>query len=213
MGKSIYDVFDIDMSVPANMKPVVKMVCAVLNSKKTDIHEFELIFNILKTTTASVFGQSYRYVEEHLFFCKNISDFIKREGSCDSPQLHLFIKRSPFLCTLRNYLYIPDASSVFEAPFDKAVTVLMQKGEPGKIPEPVKEGSFKLHEIVKDLRQENDDVQFKKLNKENIGKGLADHLKYISAFANHNGGCIYFGIEDTNSRVVGVKSEGKVEIG
>lgn len=215
---NIFDVHDVDIR-NGKTDGILQLICACLNSKQRSLHEFELQFNIVKYSkriTSHEFDDFYKKIEAKLVdtFCKNFCDFIERKGDCDSNRLKITVKKSPELYSLKNYLYIPTASSVYESQYEKAVSILRQTGDSEKLPKPVEKGSYKICEIVTNLRQENVDVQFKTLNTEkNIGKNMADHSKYISAFANKDGGCIYFGIEDKDGRVVGVNSEQRDTIG
>ena len=70
-------------------------------------------------------------------------------------------------------------------------------------------GEYHYGQVEDSLKQEGKQIQFKLLatNREQ-GKSLADRIrpyciKYISAFANHFGGHVYFGIEDATAAVFG----------
>lgn len=216
--QNVYQEFDVDVKND-KIDNVLRLVCASLNSKIRSRHELKLQFNIVPSAqriTSHEFDDFYKKIEDKLVenFCKNTSDFIDMKREYDTNQMRLIVKKSPKLYSIRNYLYIPTASSIYESPFEKAVDILRQNGDPEKLPKPPEEGSYKICEIVKNLRQENVDVQFKTINTEkNIAKNMADHCRYISAFANKDGGCLYFGIEDNDGRVVGVNTEKKNEIG
>lgn len=215
---NIFDVPDVDIR-NGKIDHILQLICACLNSKQRSLDKFELQFNIVKYAErikSHEFDAFYKKIEAKLVdnFCKNFCDFIERKGDCDSDRLKIIIRKSPTLYSIKNYLYIPTESSVYESPFEKAVCILRQTGDSEKLPKPVKKGSYKICDIVINLRQENVNVQFKTLNTEkNIGKNIADHFKYISAFANKDGGCLYFGIDDNNGRVVGVNSEKRDIIG
>ncbi|CAG2188681.1 unnamed protein product [Mytilus edulis] len=172
---NIFDVHDVDIR-NGKTDGILKLICACLNSKQKSLHEFELQFNIVKYSkriTSHEFDDFYKKIEAKLVdtFCRNFCDFIERKGDCDSNRLKITVKKSPELYSLKNYLYIPTASSVYESQYAKAVCILRQTGGSEKLPKPVEKGSYKICEIVTNLRQENVDVQFKTLNTEkNIEK-------------------------------------------
>jgi hypothetical protein len=76
---------------------------------------------------------------------------------------------------------------------------------------------YQYGQIEETLKQEGKQIQFKLLaNNRDRGKSFADRVryysvKYISAFANHYGGHVYFGIEDTTAAVLGEVIEGGTE--
>ena len=67
------------------------------------------------------------------------------------------------------------------------------------------------------LKQEGKQIQFKLLSSgRDQGKSFADRVrhycvKYVSAFANHYGGHVYFGIEDATAAVLGEALEASAE--
>lgn len=76
---------------------------------------------------------------------------------------------------------------------------------------------YRYSKVEDMLKQEGKQIQFKFLasNKEQ-GKSFADRIryycvKYVSAFANHYGGHVYFGIEDATSAVYGEALEASAE--
>ena len=67
------------------------------------------------------------------------------------------------------------------------------------------------------LKQEGKQIQFKLLaTNRDQAKSFADRIrhyciKYVSAFANHYGGHVYFGIEDATAAVLGEALEASME--
>ncbi|CAC5424538.1 unnamed protein product [Mytilus coruscus] len=70
---------------------------------------------------------------------------------------------------------------------------------------PAVEGDFEYEKMHSTL-SENDQIQFKEISSKNVPGTFSSMInKYISAFSNHKGGRIFFGIEDKKFKVVGVE--------
>ena len=135
------------------------------------------------------------------------------------PFTYLFVKKSKRVCSHKSGLKIPLQRSVDDASYEVIVNILNS----GRVDVSQSESSsleLTEEEIVYDSDvpeattiltvdednkvsfQESDTVQFKLINNgdatlEQLTKGIDNHLpKYISAFANHRGGNVYFGIGD-----------------
>ncbi|KAK7109857.1 hypothetical protein V1264_013826 [Littorina saxatilis] len=145
----------------------------------------------------------------------NYFDFV---GNFDDRDLFLFVKTAEHLCTLNYHCRLPTDTATHYVTYSSAVKLLSKTGEPSPLSElPLVPAEYRYSKVEDMLKQEGKQIQFKLLasNKEQ-GKSFADRIryycvKYVSAFANHYGGHVYFGIEDATSAVYGEALEASAE--
>nr|KAG5693525.1 hypothetical protein BaRGS_006227 [Batillaria attramentaria] len=137
----------------------------------------------------------------------NYFDFI---GNFDDPDLFLFVKTAEHICTISYHCRLPTDTATHSVTYSSAAKLLSKKGEPSPLTDlPAIPTEYRYGQIEETLKQEGKQIQFKLLvNNQEQAKSFADKIrqyciKYISAFANHYGGHIYFGIEDSTSAVKG----------
>lgn len=185
---------------------VLLAVIALLNLKTYGEKKLTLRNLDFKIAISSDLDKWYGRIEVKIvkIFVHNIVDYIKLKGHCNVEVIQLFIKPAPYLITLNTHLYYPTVTWKYKVVYNNAVGILGRKEPPGELPV-IKHQIYKLNHTVDGLRNENVDIQFKRIRKGNIPAGIAELCpSYLSAFGNHNGGVIYFGIEDDNGSVEGV---------
>ncbi|GFO24700.1 schlafen family member 13 [Plakobranchus ocellatus] len=137
----------------------------------------------------------------------NYLDFV---GNFDDPHLYLFVKSADHLCTIDYHCRLPTDTATHSVTYSSAVKLCTRSGTSKPLSLlPAIPTTFVSGRTEETLKQEGKQIQFKNLsaNSKN-SKTLPDKVvyyssKYISAFANHEGGHIYFGIEDTSASVIG----------
>lgn len=137
----------------------------------------------------------------------NYFDFI---GNFDDRDLFLFVKTAEHICTINYHCRLPTDTATHSVTYASAAKLLSRKGDPSPLENlPVIPTTYEHGQIEESLKQEGKQIQFKLLtSNHDQGKLFADKIrqycsKYVSAFANHCGGHIYFGIEDATSAVMG----------
>lgn len=197
---------NIKNKIPKEVDAILQLVCACLNSQKPIAIKLEN--KHFKTAETKDFDEWYDRLEKKMksYFLDTPTDLIQldKSSNCNSTYITLQIRPAKLLCSLDTHLYFPAVSSVDQVKNEKAIEILTQNKHFGELPFS-HDNKFVLNQTVKDLRREDVDVQFKAITGKNIPRTLVDMAsKYISAFANHKGGSIYFGIEDKHASVVGV---------
>lgn len=148
----------------------------------------------------------YKVLEEKLF--EESSKYITKEGEYNDEIILLHIKPLDRLFTVDMYLYFPRTTEVIEAKYTQAIGILCSNDTPGSLSDlPFVKRDFEHNKALQNL-SENDQIQFKNIKNESknfLSKFSSKIDKYISAFSNHKGGRILFGIEDKEFKVVGVK--------
>ena len=137
----------------------------------------------------------------------NYFDFI---GNFDDPQLYLFVKSAEHLCTVDYHCRLPTETATHDVTYQSVVKLLTKSGECGSLQDlPAIPSEYVFRRTKEQLKQEGKQIQFKHLTAQSLlSKSLPEKIqhtvtRYISAFANHEGGHIYFGIEDTEALVMG----------
>lgn len=187
-------------------KTVLKLVCACLNIKDNQKRTLILRNKHCKTVESKDLDDWYDKVEKKMkeFFFNNIADYVELKGDCNSEVLELSVTPAPNLCTLDMYLYFPSVSAADPAKYTKAVEILRQEGPTGPLPT-IQNRTYKLNHVVEGLRNENIDTQFKQITGDKVPNTIANMCShYISAFGNHKGGVVYYGIEDKKGIVIGI---------
>ena len=203
------------------MKKIISSVCALLNTDGGD-----LVMNINESLACDVQISNYiRMIEQRLteiigsvVMVSNIN-FEKKEQ-----KIILHVEKSNVLISTNYNLYLPTQTQVIpvepNAQIDIVKKLIAFDGE--RILHGVKTESYNSR-LVKHQNcglEENKEIQFKNLKAASSKcVTLADRMKnnklpsYISAFANHHGGHIYYGIKDDGTvegEVVTDKGRGEI---
>ncbi|KAH9500557.1 hypothetical protein Btru_072253 [Bulinus truncatus] len=147
----------------------------------------------------------------------NYFDFI---GNYDDEYFYLFVKSAEHLCTMDYNCRLPTDTATHCVTYKSAVKLCSTAGSSKSLAAlPTIPPSFEYGKIEESLKQEGKQIQFKLLATDTdfTKKTLADKVsfycsRYISAFANHEGGHIYFGIEDSTAAVLGEEMSEAEEI-
>ncbi|XP_061184332.1 schlafen family member 13-like [Saccostrea echinata] len=141
----------------------------------------------------------------------DICNYFDMVGNYDDADLYLFIKSAEHICTIDYHSRLPTDTATHEVSY-QSVIKLLQRDESGKPLSalPSIPTNFQYGVTNEYLKQETKQIQFKQLSSRNSrdGKGIPDKIrtlisKYVTAFANHEGGHIYFGIDDDQAAVYG----------
>lgn len=183
------------------IKTVLKYITACLN---TDGGVVTLKNNDWKGATGKHLDDWYGIVEQNLF--DESSKFIKFEGMYQDRILRLRITPLHYLFSVDMHLYFPRNTDIVEVKYKQAIEILKTNDKSGSLSElPATEEYFEHKKKMSKL-SENDRIQFKEIRSDNIPSKFSSTInKYISAFCNHKGGRILFGIEDKEFKVVGVE--------
>lgn len=141
----------------------------------------------------------------------DICNYFDMVGNYDDADLYLFVKTSEHICTINYHSRLPTDTATHEVSYQSVIKLLQKEGPEKPLaalpPVPTDYYYGITHEC---LKQETKQIQFKQLSGRNSrdGKGIPEKIKslvskYVSAFANHEGGHIYFGIDDDQAAVYG----------
>ncbi|KAI8783794.1 schlafen family member 13 [Biomphalaria glabrata] len=138
----------------------------------------------------------------------NYFDFV---GNYDDEYFYLFVKSAEHLCTVDYNCRLPTDTATHCVTYKSAVKLCSTLGSSKSLSAlPPIPTSFEYGQIEESLKQEGKQIQFKFLTTDNelTKRTLPEKVsfycsRYISAFANHEGGHIYFGIEDSTAAVLG----------
>lgn len=141
----------------------------------------------------------------------DICNYFDMVGNYDDADLYLFVKTSEHICTINYHSRLPTDTATHEVSYQSVIKLLQKEGPEKPLaalpPVPTDYNYGITHEC---LKQETKQIQFKQLSGRNSrdGKGIPEKIKslvskYVSAFANHEGGHIYFGIDDDQAAVYG----------
>lgn len=193
---------------------ILRLICACFNSR--DGFELTLINKSHKKASTGEFDIWYDRIEKKMKCCffNSISKYIHKEGDCNSEKIIIHVlQRAPHLCSIETKLYYPSVSAVEQVAYTEAIDILNKPKQINKA-EGLKIRSYRMFESLDDIRNENDNLQFKAIPGDSVSTTLSNLcLNYISAFCNHRGGLILFGIEDKEGKVVGVTMNDKTDIG
>ncbi|CAC5399715.1 unnamed protein product [Mytilus coruscus] len=198
---------------PKEIDNILRLVCACLNSQDG----FELTLTNKRHDKANTqdFDIWYDRIEKNMkrYFSAPICKFIDIYGNCNSEKIRIHVKqRAPQLCSLDTYLYYPSVSAVEQVAYTEAIDILNKPRQINKAEE-MKMRSYRMFDTLDDFRNENVNLQFKSITGDSVSTTLSNMcLEYISAFCNHKGGLILFGIEDKEGKVVGVTIHSKTDI-
>ncbi|KAL4231483.1 platelet maturation [Mactra antiquata] len=195
---------------------VLNYVCALLNSgggilhmKNVDIEKKTVLSKHLDTWWS---GMEIKMAE--LLSRDDICNYFDLVGNHDDTDLYLFVKTAEHLCTLKYHCRLPTDTATHEVTYQSLLRLLVNHGEPGSLLElPPIPDKYEYGRCAEGLKKETKQIQFKQLahphqrlqiNKNSLPNRICSVLiRYISAFANHEGGHIFFGIGDTKASVYG----------
>lgn len=183
------------------IKVVMKYISACLN---TDGGIVKLNNRHFHKASGKDLDEWYGDIEKQLF--NDSTKFITFEGKYYTEILYLHIKPLHYIFSVDTYLYFPRNTDIVEAKYEQAIDILRISDKSGSLTElQAVEGDFECDKTHSTL-SENDQIQFKEITSKNIPGTFSSMInKYISAFSNHKGGRIIFGIEDKKFKVVGVE--------
>lgn len=146
----------------------------------------------------------------NIMSCDDICNYFDFIGSYDDEYFYLFVKSAEYLCTLDYNCRLPTDTATHCVTYQSAIKLCSTVGcsKPLSALPPIP-STFLYGQIQESLKQEGKQIQFKLLVSEpdssrTLGDKVCYHSsRYISAFANHEGGHIYFGIEDATAAVFG----------
>ncbi|XP_005096595.1 schlafen family member 13 isoform X2 [Aplysia californica] len=138
----------------------------------------------------------------------NYLDFV---GNFDDKYFYLFVKSAEHLCTVEYHCRLPTDTATHSVSYKSAAKICAKQGHESKLSDlPVIPTEYEFGVTEATLKQEGKQIQFKQLTSGRFAKRQSFPEKvgyycsrYITAFANHEGGHIYFGIEDTTAAVMG----------
>jgi hypothetical protein len=196
-----------------SLKEIIAAICAMLNSNGGQV-----VIHIDTDSTIPVEGSPFsqislviRILEQSMISIIGVRQTISKinfEEDKDEESVVIFVQKCDFLITTNYNLYLPSETQVvpvspLEPPENIKDDIINRK----VVSKPVELGSHcKIFRKDKNCRsQENKTVQFKNLQAGPSKRTtLADRMTgkdnkfscYVSAFANYNGGHIYYGIRD-----------------
>ncbi|XP_052090134.1 uncharacterized protein LOC127726709 isoform X2 [Mytilus californianus] len=182
------------------IKAVMKYICACLNS---DGGVVKLKNHHWKKAIGKDLDDWYNDLEKQLF--DDSSKFIELEGKYHDELLFLRIRPLNYIFSVDMYLYFPRNTDIVAVRYNQAIDILRTYDKSGSLTElPAVAGDFEYKKTQSTL-SENDQIQFKEIKSAKVPSKFSSMInKYISAFCNHKGGRIFFGIEDKEFKVVGV---------
>ncbi|XP_069140967.1 schlafen family member 13-like [Argopecten irradians] len=191
---------------------VLKYICALLNSGGGILHMQNLDYNTkVQPKDLDTWWSAMENKMADMISGDDICNYFDMVGNYDDEDLYLFVKTSEHLCTLDYYCRLPTDTATHEVSYHSAMKILNSTSEPSDLNDlPLIPTDYKYGETHECLKQETKQIQFKQLSAPSSrdGKSLPTKIKYtvtryLSAFANHEGGHIYFGIEDERAAVLG----------
>ncbi|XP_060064963.1 schlafen family member 13-like [Ylistrum balloti] len=191
---------------------VLKYICALLNSGGGILHMQNQDYDTkVQPKDLDTWWSAMENKMADIISGDDICNYFDMVGNYDDKDLYLFVKTAEHLCTLDYYCRLPTDTATHEVSYHSTMKLLKASGEPSDLCDlphiPTEYCYGETHEF---LKQETKQIQFKQLSAPSSrdGKSLPSKIKYtvtryISAFANHEGGHIYFGIEDVKAAVLG----------
>lgn len=197
---------------------VLKCVCALLNSgggilhmKNMDVQRGPVLSKHLDTWWSGMECKMADIISKD-----DICNYFDLVGNHDDPDLYLFVKTAEHLCTLDFNCRLPTDTATHDVTYQSVMKLVTNRGEPETLDNlPPIPAAFIYGRTAERTKKETKQIQFKQLSNPNqrSGKGLPEKikslmLKYVSAFANHEGGHIFFGIDDVRASVIGEELNG-----
>ncbi|VDI04320.1 Hypothetical predicted protein [Mytilus galloprovincialis] len=183
------------------IKVVMKYICACLNSDGGIVKLKNQHWN---KAIGKDLDDWYNDLEKQLF--DDSSKFIQLEGKYNDEILFLRISPLNYVFSVDMYLYFPRNTDIVSVRYNQAIDILRTHDKSGSLTElPAVGGDFEYQKKLSTL-SESDRIQFKEIKSSKVPSKFSSMInKYISAFCNHKGGRILFGIEDKEFKVVGVQ--------
>lgn len=194
---------------------VLKYVCALLNSGGGILHmrNLDAERGVVLSKHLDTWWSGMEIKMAEILSHDDICNYFDLVGNHDDRDLYLFVKTAEHLCSLRYHCRLPTDTATHEVTYQSLLRLLVNHGEPGSLQElPPIPNRYVFGKSAEELKKETKQIQFKQLaspqNKSRNQSSLPDRvsglmIKYVSAFANHEGGHIYFGIGDTRASVIG----------
>ncbi|XP_077992155.1 schlafen family member 5-like [Glandiceps talaboti] len=214
---------DVDITKRVNEGENAKVqvyLCALLNSGGGILHLHNLTGN---ETHAKSLDTWWSGIEQHLKWLlseDDICNYVDLVGDFNDQDFYVFVKTADHICTIRYHARVPtDTATLFLSYHTAVKLVTSQHGRVGLLSElPRHPAQFKYGEPIDGIGQETSQIQFKYLSceKDPNHEPISDRIswfirRYVSAFANHAGGHIFFGVEDKNCFVYGEDMPAKTQ--
>ncbi|KAK3095720.1 hypothetical protein FSP39_018052 [Pinctada imbricata] len=191
---------------------VLKYVCALLNSGGGILHMKSLDYNHgVKSKDLDLWWSGMENKFADIISGDDICNYFDMVGNFDDPDLYLFVKSAEHICTIDYHARLPTDTATHEVSYHSVIKLLRKEGRCCSLADlpPIPEHFF-YGKTCEQMKQETKQIQFKQLSTPNNPDSLMlpdrmSHMvsKYVSAFANHEGGHIFFGIEDDRAAVYG----------
>ncbi|KAK6186067.1 hypothetical protein SNE40_008174 [Patella caerulea] len=191
---------------------VPKYVCALLNSGGGILQMKNEVSNrFLQSKDLDMWWSGMENAITDVLSGDDLCNYLDFVGNFDDKFLYLFVKSSEHLCTLNYHSRLPTETATHDVSHRSVIKLLSKQGQPGLLSDlpPIPKEYYYL-QTEESLKQEGKQIQFKSLSTHNceVTRSLPKRIsaalsKYITAFANHEGGHIYFGIEDQRAEVTG----------
>ncbi len=200
---------------------IASAICALLNSCCGGllILSFNDVCSAIKATEPKTIDDMVRRIEQSVMKFAGVATVSEAFKLIDANPhgLQFNVKPAGRLCTIEYHLYLPTDYQVsailnFEDSSAKVAALLEPRGKTIAVSLTQHVTEFHYKQKVPDGLREGQTVQFKHLKDDSTSNvTLADRMtnksnklvNYISAFANHEGGHIYFGVDDTTYTVEG----------
>ncbi|WAR21320.1 SLN13-like protein, partial [Mya arenaria] len=194
---------------------VLKHVCALLNSGGGILHmrNLDAERGVVLSKHLDTWWSGMEIKMAEILSHDDICNYFDLVGNHDDRDLYLFVKTAEHLCTLKYHCRLPTDTATHDVTYQSLMRLLVERGEPGTLEDlPLVPDRYVFGRSASELKKETKQIQFKQLcaakNKQKGTSTLPERVcglmvKYVSAFANHAGGHIYFGIADTRANVVG----------
>ena len=183
------------------LKEIISVICAMLNTNGGKI----VLHNKCKCELAEHFSCVVRIVEQSMISIIGVNQTVSNISfQAEKQYLVIFVKKADCLMTTNYHLYLPSETQVVQvSPLEplKCIKDIMNRKT---VPKPLKHVQKFIKSQKCDMR-ESKTCNFKQLKADQSKRTtLADRMTgksnkftcYVSAFANYNGGQIYYGITD-----------------
>ncbi|XP_052252656.1 schlafen family member 13-like isoform X2 [Dreissena polymorpha] len=194
---------------------VLKYICALLNSGGGILHmrNIDAQRGPVLSKHLDMWWSGMEVKMAEILSRDDICNYFDLVGNHDDTDLYLFVKTAEHLCTLKYHCILPTDTATHNVTYQSLMRLLVEHGDAGRLEElPPIPDRFVHGRSAEELKKETKQIQFKQLattfNRQSGRSNLPERvcglmIKYVSAFANHEGGHIYFGIADTRASVFG----------
>ncbi|CAL1529274.1 unnamed protein product [Lymnaea stagnalis] len=199
---------------------VLQLCCALLNSCGGILEMRNIDFsNGTQSKSLDAWWSGMESNLANIMSCDDICNYFDFIGNYDDEYFYLFVKSAEYLCTLDYNCRLPTDTATHCVTYQSAIKLCSTMGcsKPLSALPPIP-STFLNGQIEESLKQEGKQIQFKLLVSEpdstrTLGDKVCYHSsRYISAFANHEGGHIYFGIEDATAAIYGEEISERDEV-